>query len=120
MNDAQQLRDRIRARAYEIWVEEGRPEGQSERHWALAADLIAMEDITEPPPEPAEGGGFGLNSEVVEFREVLPEEKPPQVDKSDDKILSDEKAAPVVAAKPKKPAAKPATPSKGRKAPAKK
>jgi Protein of unknown function (DUF2934) len=116
MNDAQQPRDRIRARAHAIWLEEGRPEGQAERHWALAADLIAMEDIAEPPPEPAEGGGFGLNSEVVEFREVLPADELSQ----DNKVSDDTKEAPAVVAKPKKAAAKPAAPSKGRKAPVKK
>src|SRR5689334_19568356 len=29
--------DRIRERAYALWLEEGQPEGRHEHHWALAA-----------------------------------------------------------------------------------
>ena len=32
---------RIRARAYRIWEEEGRPEGRAEVHWDMAPELIA-------------------------------------------------------------------------------
>ena len=35
---------RIRARAYRIWEEEGRPEGRAEVHWDMARELIAIED----------------------------------------------------------------------------
>ena len=28
--------DRIRLRAYEIWEEEGRPDGRAEEHWRMA------------------------------------------------------------------------------------
>jgi hypothetical protein len=39
--------DRIRELAYLLWLEEGYPEGQAERHWLTAEILIASE-----PPEP--------------------------------------------------------------------
>jgi hypothetical protein len=32
--------DRIRAKAHELWVEAGRPEGQADEHWLKAARLI--------------------------------------------------------------------------------
>ena len=35
--------DRIRAIAYSIWEEEGRPEGCSEEHWFRALALVASE-----------------------------------------------------------------------------
>jgi hypothetical protein len=38
MNDWE---DRIRERAFHIWLNEGRPHGQAERHWHLAK--LAME-----------------------------------------------------------------------------
>jgi hypothetical protein len=33
--------DAIRARAYQIWEEEGRPEGQHELHWQRALEWFA-------------------------------------------------------------------------------
>lgn len=34
--------ERVRARAYAIWDEEGRPEGKSEEHWYRAAKEVAV------------------------------------------------------------------------------
>ena len=36
--------DRIRQRAYEIWEQEGRPEGQDQQHWERAAQNLDRED----------------------------------------------------------------------------
>lgn len=41
MND---LNERIRRRAHQIWIEEGRPEGRDAIHWDMARELIAIED----------------------------------------------------------------------------
>ncbi len=45
---------RIRQRAYQIWLEEGCPEGRALDHWEMARELIAIEDsqrsITKPNP----------------------------------------------------------------------
>ncbi len=38
------LERRIRNRAYQIWLDEGCPEGRAEEHWLLAAEMIATED----------------------------------------------------------------------------
>jgi hypothetical protein len=35
--------DAVRARAYQIWEEEGRPEGQHELHWRRAMEWLASQ-----------------------------------------------------------------------------
>jgi hypothetical protein len=35
---------RIRERAFGIWLEEGRPEGRADVHWDMATELIAIEE----------------------------------------------------------------------------
>lgn len=36
--------DEIRARAYQLWEEEGRPEGRAEQHWFTAREALAVEE----------------------------------------------------------------------------
>jgi len=36
--------ERVRQRAYRLWVEEGCPEGRSDVHWDKARELVAVED----------------------------------------------------------------------------
>jgi hypothetical protein len=36
--------ERIRRRAYELWVEEGQPEGRAEDNWERARALVEAED----------------------------------------------------------------------------
>jgi hypothetical protein len=43
-----QTEERIRAKAYELWETDGRPDGQQDRHWEIAKRIIAEEDFTEP------------------------------------------------------------------------
>lgn len=47
--------ERIRELAYQIWESEGRPEGQTEKHWEMARKLKESQDQGElaPPPEGA-------------------------------------------------------------------
>jgi len=49
---------RIRDRAYRLWVEEGRPEGRAEAHWQMARELVAIEDNQRlaTKPNPVSGG----------------------------------------------------------------
>jgi len=48
---------RIRQRAYELWIEEGRPEGRADAHWDMATELVAIEEgqkdtlLPNPIPE---------------------------------------------------------------------
>lgn len=41
MNEQEQ---RIREFAYDIWLTEGRPEGQGERHWEMARKLVEAQE----------------------------------------------------------------------------
>jgi Protein of unknown function (DUF2934) len=51
--------ERVRELAYFLWLEEGRPEGQAERHWLTAETLVESDPLErkriegEPPGEPA-------------------------------------------------------------------
>jgi hypothetical protein len=42
--DEEHQRQKIRAKAYELWVAEGRPEGRADAHWDMATELVAIED----------------------------------------------------------------------------
>jgi hypothetical protein len=45
MADTDREKERlIRERAYQIWVDEGRPEGRADAHWEQAEKEIASED----------------------------------------------------------------------------
>jgi hypothetical protein len=50
MNDDGDQESRKRARAYEIWEQEGRPEGQHDEHWARAAS-----ELRDQAPEQTSG-----------------------------------------------------------------
>ncbi|MFK0335166.1 DUF2934 domain-containing protein [Rhizobium sp. NPDC090275] len=43
----QDLQEQIRTRAYQIWIDEGQPEGADLRHWLQAADELAGDDTHE-------------------------------------------------------------------------
>jgi len=42
---------RIREIAYSIWREEGRPEGQAERHWRTAQRIVEREEVERTTSE---------------------------------------------------------------------
>lgn len=43
--------DSIRAIAYGLWLEEGRPEGRAEAHWRKAYELASSEAKSAPAPK---------------------------------------------------------------------
>jgi hypothetical protein len=45
--------DRIREVAYFLWLDEGRPDGEHERHWSTAEGLLVSEpeEVEESEPE---------------------------------------------------------------------
>jgi hypothetical protein len=49
--------ERVRQRAYKIWLDEGRPEGRAGAHWEMARELVAIEDnlATTLIPAPSQG-----------------------------------------------------------------
>ncbi|MFG1420557.1 DUF2934 domain-containing protein [Roseixanthobacter liquoris] len=36
--------EKIRQKAYQIWLDEGRPEGREAVHWDMASELVAQEE----------------------------------------------------------------------------
>lgn len=44
---------RIRELAYQIWESEGKPEGQTDRHWEMACKLLESEQQGDLQPAPA-------------------------------------------------------------------
>ena len=59
--DEAALEGRIREKAYELWVQEGRPEGRANDHWEKARILVAIESdrtslvpVADERPEPAD------------------------------------------------------------------
>ena len=54
--DDRQREQRIRERAYRMWLDEGRPEGRDAAHWDMASELVAIEenqrDTLKPNPIP--------------------------------------------------------------------
>jgi hypothetical protein len=45
------LHERVRQRAYSLWEQEGRPEGQAEDHWRRAeAEVAGVNPGDEAPP----------------------------------------------------------------------
>lgn len=50
---------RIRERAYQIWQQEGCPEGRDHIHWQMAVEQIAAEENEPPPAAAGERGGSG-------------------------------------------------------------
>jgi hypothetical protein len=45
MTDSNDNRDeRIKIKAFYIWLDEGCPDGRADAHWDMAAELIAIED----------------------------------------------------------------------------
>lgn len=44
LTDTPERGERIRRAAYNLWEEDGRPEGRADDHWERASFLIRMED----------------------------------------------------------------------------
>jgi hypothetical protein len=57
---------RVRKRAYRIWLAEGCPEGRDKTHWDMATELVAIEDQQKAPLKPVEEEKAGPQSEPVE------------------------------------------------------
>jgi hypothetical protein len=53
MSNDPDLEQRIRVRAYELWLEEGKPEGKDKEHWERAQAEI--EKLEEPAIGPSPG-----------------------------------------------------------------
>jgi hypothetical protein len=72
-HDEEERAERIRKRAYQLWEQEGRPDGHADDHWDKAAELIAIEDnhafALQPLPDANEIGPEGEPVEPIEALE---------------------------------------------------
>jgi hypothetical protein len=48
--------ERIRERAYRIWIEEGQPQGKDAEHWEKARELLALESDPEEGKQKVDEG----------------------------------------------------------------
>lgn len=62
------LDQRIRERAFMLWIDDGQPEGRAQDHWDLARELIAIEDGQMATTRPVQDE---LAGEPVEPLEAL-------------------------------------------------
>lgn len=65
--------ERIRAWAYRLWEEEGRPEGRESVHWERARELVAIEDNQKHTTVPVDEAvaNLGPEGEPIEPAETL-------------------------------------------------
>lgn len=73
----------IRSLAHQLWESEGKPEGQAERHWKLAARLISgqkdhQQDQTHTQGQPADKGGQKRSTDPSEVKGPPEPEQPDQ------------------------------------------
>jgi hypothetical protein len=65
------LEERIRERAYQIWRDEGCPQGREKDHWELASELIAIEDNQLLATKPVHQERLGPHGEPIEPLESI-------------------------------------------------
>ena len=70
---------KVREKAYEIWVLEGRPQGRSLFHWGMAEQLVAQEEA-DRPHNPSASDKREIENAVVALDTT--EEKPAETDAS--------------------------------------
>jgi len=70
------LEQRIRARAHQIWEQEGRPQGREHDHWEKARILVSIEDDKSSlkPVEPERPESAQLRENLGEFPSALTDE----------------------------------------------
>ena len=88
--------DRVRQRAYRLWVEEGCPEGRSDIHWEKARELVAIEDNQRTATKPVSSRNKGPTGEPVEPVESVRNagEFPTLTDQGEQEAPSRRRAAP--------------------------
>lgn len=72
--------DRIRERAYRLWLDEGQPQGKSSEHWEKARELLAREAA---PESMTRQGEFPTTADRSEQK--LPKKRRPSVSRKPSK-----------------------------------
>ncbi|OYX69471.1 MAG: hypothetical protein B7Y95_18210 [Rhizobiales bacterium 32-66-11] len=57
--------DKIRHKAYQIWQEEGCPEGRSDVHWDMARELVAQQENYLSTTKPVGDGEPSVEDSTV-------------------------------------------------------
>lgn len=85
--------DEIRARAYQLWEEEGRPEGRAEQHWFTAREALSVEENQDTTYRPIDSTPDVEPIEAVENTGEFPaltdqgEQRTPRRPKREDESL---------------------------------
>jgi hypothetical protein len=105
--------DKIRKRAYHLWIDEGMPEGRESAHWELASELVAIEENADTMllPNPLKPGEETAPDEVAEEAFLMENlgEFPTLTDQGEEETSPEaprRRAAAAKPAAPKSPAAK--------------
>lgn len=69
--DARQ--EKIRKRAYQLWLDEGQPTSKAEHHWDLACEMIDVEEGMQSTLVPVSKARAGEPVEPIEALENLGE-----------------------------------------------
>jgi hypothetical protein len=69
----EELEQRIREKAFHLWIEEGQPDGRAEDNWSLAKELIAIEDGQMATTRPVSREKAGEPVEEADILENLGE-----------------------------------------------
>jgi len=64
--------ERVRQRAHDIWVGEGKPDGRADEHWALAREQISEEEGIGDTLKPIDGEPLAEPLLAVEGMADLP------------------------------------------------
>lgn len=99
--------ERIRERAYRIWLEEGCPDGRADDHWDKASELVAIEESYRDTlkPNPADAYENSPTGEPVEPIEAVKNlgEFPTLVDQGEEAVFPDRRLAAQADEAPLKP-----------------
>jgi hypothetical protein len=81
-SDSEDLQERIRRRAYELWEQSGRPEGREKEHWDLACweihasaenpDVAQSRDTPPDPPAEMDDELTGAATERLHRSQEIP------------------------------------------------
>jgi len=83
---SEQQEDRIRERAYQIWEEEGRPEGDQEKHWRRA-EAEFQNDMSDNASQRADTEGTTQALDPPVSPPSLTNPDSPQLTRSSDRSL---------------------------------
>ena len=61
MSNDDEREQRIRERAFQIWIDDGQPEGKDKEHWARATEEV------EPDPEKSADNALGVQTSLSSY-----------------------------------------------------